>query len=80
MVALFAEVKEQSTFTVQWKRGPSKEETKLVDVDPYQGSTQINQSFIRYSQIYKDEKKGKYLKKTVRYHQSNNLSYSVNSS
>jgi hypothetical protein len=65
MHSLTGDVKEASTFTIQWKRGPSKEETKPFTLDPAQGTIDINQTFVRYSQIYKDAKTGKYLKKMV---------------
>mgnify|MGYP001550826655 CR=1 FL=1 len=65
MLNFTGEVKENSQFTIQWKRGPSKEETKPFSLDPAHGSININQSFVRYSMIYKDGKTGKYLKKMV---------------
>eukprot|EP00347_Sterkiella_histriomuscorum_P022510 403338218 len=68
MIQLICDTKEPSTFSVQWKRGPSKEETEKFDVQPSVGSAQINQMFVRYSQIYREAQKGgKYLKKTCQF-------------
>ena len=66
IIALTAEVKEEISFSVLWKRGPQTEETNLFTVNPSQTTVDINKTFTRISVIYKDEKKGKYLKKTVR--------------
>lgn len=66
MISLSCDAKEPSTFTIQWKRGPSKEETEKFELQPSVGTAQINQQFIRYSQIYREaQKNGKYLKKVV---------------
>jgi hypothetical protein len=38
LITLSCEVQEPSTFSVQWKRGPSKEETDKFDVQPSVGA------------------------------------------
>ncbi len=49
---------------MQWKRGPQKDETRIFEMDPKDGISHINQTFTKYSNIYKDSKK--YLKKIVK--------------
>lgn len=43
MISLSCDAKEPSTFTIQWKRGPSKEETEKFELQPSVGTAQINQ-------------------------------------
>jgi hypothetical protein len=62
---LHTEVKDKGTFTIQWIRGRSKDETPIFEVDPQSKTGIINHEFGKVADIYRDEKKGVYLSKEV---------------
>jgi hypothetical protein len=45
IIAIEADVKEHTMLSVQWIRGPSKEETSAFNIDVGEGSKYVNQSF-----------------------------------
>jgi hypothetical protein len=49
IISIQAEVKEPTALSLIWKRGPSKEESRIVDLDPSVGQGNINQTFSRIS-------------------------------
>lgn len=71
LVSLYAEIHSKTSFSVQWKRGPQTEDSSVFELNPVTGNTTIiNETFTMQSQLYKDLKSGKFLKKTVRRDQS----------
>ncbi|TNV78995.1 hypothetical protein FGO68_gene11755 [Halteria grandinella] len=68
LISFQADLQTKSYFSIQWKRGPQTEDSPVFELNPISGNTTIiNEQFSRQSQLYRDTKSGRFLKKTCNF-------------